>query len=344
MSFPSNRKKFLFIVLIILASAIILVSGLYLITVKNDKIKKPDVETGLYLHSAVEGLEYDHVPGSSGSLAGVTVHINSHGFRGEELKPSQGDSDILAAVIGDSIVFGQGVPENGTLPVHIEHILEAETGPVSVEVLNAGVRGYDMDEYLIYLKERVLPLGPDFVVLVITEINDTRLEPSRLSSDKIEKWSKSWWFELPFVKPLMAGAYAEEVNRVFVEYVGEIYDPNGPHWPVFVGRLKTFQNICKDNDIGLLVITFPMISEENMFKKERKQLQNTLDEMGIKWVDPMPELSMHKADELVVSRDDFHPNGKALRIAAEMAAAPLSRMIMEKIDSEASSKREDPGN
>lgn len=289
---------------------------------KNKKV--PDIQ-GFYRPGSFPGLPYEHVPGAKGPLFGADVIINNYGLRGPEINDPKDPESVRVVVLGDSMVFGQGVGEKATLPFQLSEMLARNHPKIEWEVINAGVRGYDIEAYIVMLEKIVLPLDPDLLVLVITEINDPQREPFVPRSEKIERWGKSWWVKLPFVRTFLAGAYAEEVSRVYVEYVKGLYDPSGKEWPLFYKGLWEIQYQCRSKGVPIIFVTFPMLADEDLFKKEREQLQKTLDEMGVPWVDPRPLLIAHPEAELVVNARDFHPNGLALGITAQLLVEPIMK-------------------
>jgi len=322
------RKKSLFITVMILLLAAFL---LLLLSVYGSVSQKPKEQgqgvSALYRKSSLPGLPHEHVPGAAGRLQGVWVRFNSRGFRGEEIKDAGSSSLRRIVVLGDSLVFGQGVAERDTLPAHLERIIKAGRPDLDLEVINAGVRGYNIPEYLVMLEQRIVPLAPDIVLLVTTEINDLEREPWKPRSERLKRWESSKWRRLPFVKPFMGPVYAGEINRLFELHVRDIYDPEGQSWRMFVKDLETIKDICHSHGIELIAVTFPMISRGNMFEKQREQLKGTLDEIGIPRIDPLPAFQEQEPDELVVSREDFHPNGKALEIVAKLAAEKIEPML-----------------
>jgi lysophospholipase L1-like esterase len=234
---------------------------------------------------------------------------------------------IRVAVFGDSIVFGQGVDEDSTLAAQLEKSLKDRAAGKSWEVINAGIRGYNMGDYRIIFKPRIISLKPDLLVFVITEINDAESEHFAPRSEKIERWKNSWWSDLPFARPFIALPLAIEINRLFIEHVRGIYDPTGKDWPLFLDGLEDIINTCRKAGVPVILVTFPLLEDENPFLKERKQLQDYLTHLEVKWVDPRPVLSRHSARDLVVSKGDFHPNPKALSITAELLLEPILNEI-----------------
>jgi hypothetical protein len=76
------------------------------------------------------------------AFGGVDVRVNALGLRGVEttLAPAPGAVRIL--VLGDSVVFGQGVALDETFPARLAVRLGARW-QMPVEALNAGAQGYD---------------------------------------------------------------------------------------------------------------------------------------------------------------------------------------------------------
>lgn len=110
-------------------------------------------------------------PGASGLYVGprpfpieyrTPVRINSLGFRGADIgdRPTGG---LRAVALGDSLVAGFEVPEQSTYPALLERQLTEAMG-VTVQVVNAGVRGYGTDQAYLLYRERVRQLHPDVVI------------------------------------------------------------------------------------------------------------------------------------------------------------------------------------
>lgn len=79
-------------------------------------------------------------------------------------KPSQ-TQRILA--VGDSLTFGPYVNNYQTYPDQLENYLKQKN--YQVEVLNAGISGYTLQDELSYLNEKGLKLKPDIIILGIYE-------------------------------------------------------------------------------------------------------------------------------------------------------------------------------
>jgi hypothetical protein len=112
----------------------------------------------------------------------VPVRTNALGMRGAPVSslPSAGSLRILFA--GDSYPFGFGVEEGESFPVRTGQLLGAALGR-PVEVINAGVPGWAMDQTLLSLREHRLDLQPDLLVVSVMQNDIVDLGWHRLEVD-----------------------------------------------------------------------------------------------------------------------------------------------------------------
>jgi len=95
--------------------------------------------------------------------------LNSAGFRGPEFGPKRpGVFRILA--LGDSCTFGYIVRAMigfvaQPYPLRLQHLVDRRLGPRRVEVLNAGLPGYNSFQGLLLLRTRLRDLEPDLVTV-----------------------------------------------------------------------------------------------------------------------------------------------------------------------------------
>ena len=88
---------------------------------------------------------------------------NSHGLRGPERQIPKPSGVLRIALVGDSIIEGIGLErEEDTIASQLERMLEGR----GIEVINAGVRGYNTQAEVELFRRRVLPYEPDLVIVV----------------------------------------------------------------------------------------------------------------------------------------------------------------------------------
>ncbi|HKY33688.1 MAG TPA: hypothetical protein VJV23_14250 [Candidatus Polarisedimenticolia bacterium] len=101
---------------------------------------------------------YRLLPGSSGLYLGTEIRVNSMGLRGPDRPIPRPQGAWRVLVLGDSMVFGIGLPEEETLPAHLQRRI------APAEAINAGVFGYNLPQQVSLLEEAGLRYGPQVVV------------------------------------------------------------------------------------------------------------------------------------------------------------------------------------
>lgn len=122
----------------------------------DDNIIVRDAATGLML------LRPNRVvPGSR-----VTLRSNSLGLRSPEIAIARKPGSWRLAVIGASTVMGLYDPDTTeTFPARLEQRLRREFPRKTIEVVNAGIVGYRLEDQRRMLETRVAALHPDLVIV-----------------------------------------------------------------------------------------------------------------------------------------------------------------------------------
>ena len=98
---------------------------------------------GLIQPSKNDRIVYEMKPGLEATFIGVPVAINRAGFRERNVPMAKPPGTFRIAGIGDSVMFGWGVPVEATYLRVLERLLQARGDPVRYETLNFGVPGYN---------------------------------------------------------------------------------------------------------------------------------------------------------------------------------------------------------
>jgi len=122
-----------------------------------------------YLYKLIPNTEraYQHQDINGGE--NIRYHINSQGFRGQELSDSGSQQRIV--VYGDSFIQAEFSARENTFSEQLERQLEQQFSE-GFEVINAGVAGYGPDQILRKMKEQLPWLKPDLVIVAIFAGND----------------------------------------------------------------------------------------------------------------------------------------------------------------------------
>jgi len=106
------------------------------------------------------------IKGFCGVSHGVTVRINSFGFRGPEISRIKPSHVTRILCLGDSITFGWGVEEEDSYPFLLEKILNTNLPDIMFQVVNAGIPTHSSWQgYLRLKKTHLLEYSPDVVVI-----------------------------------------------------------------------------------------------------------------------------------------------------------------------------------
>jgi lysophospholipase L1-like esterase len=129
---------------------------------------------------AFDGVEIDPLlgplpkPDWSGTwLGGFPVTIDARGFRSTG-RPPPASPSARVAFLGDSCTFGWGVTDQETYVARLD-AMQRTAGAPELELVNGGYPGDSAVTGLYRLRERILPLGPDVVVLAFSANNAFRL-------------------------------------------------------------------------------------------------------------------------------------------------------------------------
>ena len=96
---------------------------------------------------------------------GQTFH-NSLGYRNDEFPLKKPDGVYRIVALGGSSTYDVRIEDNAaTFTAQLEKLLKEDYGYQSVQVINAGVPGYNSWEMLVNLEFRVLDLNPDLVII-----------------------------------------------------------------------------------------------------------------------------------------------------------------------------------
>ena len=116
-------------------------------------------------HLFIPGFRGTMYKGISSRWQDVAIRINAHGLRGAEFPLAKPPGLQRVLVLGDSFAFGYLLPEEDAYPSQLQGVLDAHRGANRVQVINAGVPGYGIDNQAALLEYRGLAFEPDVVVV-----------------------------------------------------------------------------------------------------------------------------------------------------------------------------------
>lgn len=231
------------------------------------------------------------------------------------------------------LILGDSITQWGKYVDYFNNLL-AERYNEGIEVVNAGVMGYDTALEYRYLKHRGLELRPNLVILQFC-VNDFRGTPIIIKqkdgswfalngNEKIVKWispkliAKSKLYEFITLR-LLYLSRGEGINRNTVDV-----------------PLRKMKQLLKEKDIAFYILIFPWLAESQCIEAgydDHREILDILDELNLssQVIDLLPyysRASFHK-----IRNDLIHPNDEGDKIAAQVLMNKLGHFLDERINS-----------
>lgn len=168
------------------------------------------------------------------NFSSPTLHINSLGFRGQELPADLADKRLILA-LGESTTFGWAVADDETYPGYLEGILNSSATDRRTVVVNAAVPSYSSQQVYLYAEQLLSQIRPQ-VVLVSILWNDLfyssledwtpqsllPLYPSRLQRTLIENSPFCRWLTRKPAGPERIDFFSQDALAEYKSNVGRI--------------------------------------------------------------------------------------------------------------------------
>ncbi len=183
------------------------------------------------------------------------IQTNSLGFRDDDLF---GNSKKSIIMIGDSVVFGLGLPENDTIASQLEALLS------NYSVLNTGVPGYNLLQETALL-EKMIPITNPEIVIVVYSINDIFMDNNQinylLSKNEIYARNRLIAKNLPLKCQIRMNAQ-DTLSRSVLFKTSFQLETDNLHKLVFA----TYEDDCNWNQVTNSMDKLAALAEKNDFK------------------------------------------------------------------------------
>ena len=113
------------------------------------------------------------------------IEINSEGFRHSEFSQKKSDDIYRIIAVGGSTTFG-GESNNLTWPGHLQRIFNEKIPEMKIEVINAGLNGANTKSEIQMIKNKLLPLDPNLIIMYDGWNDSTTIE----IDDTIKNWKE----------------------------------------------------------------------------------------------------------------------------------------------------------
>jgi len=296
------------------------------------------------LHLPDETLGWVMRPGQKSFTIDKPVTINSLGFRSPELQPGKPRATLRILCLGDSQTFGNGVSQDETYPARLEALLSERAHGLRVEVINAGVQGYDTEQEVRLLERFAPSLSPD-IVLIGFYINDIGEVLRERKASMVE--AKTGEFErggiikrfTPYrliyllkrsrditlidwrVRILLTGGRANSDNAVLLGSPPPQYERA---WALIRQSLERARALAVSRGIRLIIFPVPFSQEflgDYPREQYRSRLLNLARSLGVDHLDPTPVMkSADRGFERYFITWDGHISATAHAVIAELLA------------------------
>lgn len=252
------------------------------------------------------------------------VRVNSWDFREREFHGAKPAGTYRIAVIGDSLTFGQGIPEEARFTNRLQEALARRAS--SYEVLNFGRPGAETVDELVTLERVLADAEPDFVLLQWF-VNDVEghdkegrpqflpLLPSATLSSWLQK-SSALYYLVSLQWRNVQTIWGEGRHETYVDYMTRRFgSPEGADFRAYRDVLSAFIRQCRDRQVPVGIVVFPMTGGELGHLLDG--VLDLCDRESIPCLDLRPAFAPYDGGQaLWVNRFDSHPNALANRLAA----------------------------
>ncbi|HEX5011396.1 MAG TPA: hypothetical protein VFY71_13460 [Planctomycetota bacterium] len=252
------------------------------------------------------------------------VSTNRFGFRGPEIDVGEGPDTVTIVGLGDSILFGYGVPDGADCLSVLERRLRQRYPQKDWRCINTGVPDYNTVMEVATLRAKGLRFGPDLVVLFLAP-NDLGLPPYVRVDDDVLDLRRCFLFErlargtswVPDHNgfPMLSGrdphllARKSDVGRATT--LPALYDAL-QGWDAAAAALHELDGLSHEH--GFQVATLSLIEDA-----VSRRLANTGQALGWTNVRVLPDIQRYLREHGGGSWDPDHPEAY---LASALAVSP----------------------
>lgn len=266
---------------------------------------------------------YIHAPNQRVTLQGVQVAINRVGLRWAEFDEIKKSGTRRLYILGDSMVFGWGAPQDSVFPVILQGSLRRASP--TWEVIAAGVGSWNTRNEVEYFKKHGIALRPDVVLLFIVS-NDidpstrgrTSVPPSELfAPTNARPWSDRFrervWLASVRRSYLLATIQHHAISRSVGDLLVTRYAADSPAVEDARRALEELSAICSEVEAPFVAVLYGDRSSALgvAFLDRYSALLNSL---GITYSE-IPRVGSNP--EFRNSLVDGHPNGRGHVVIAD---------------------------
>jgi hypothetical protein len=244
----------------------------------------------------------------------VPFRSSSQGLRDREYPLEKPPGTVRIAAIGDSFTMGSGVEMEDVYPKVLERELTRTEGR-PFEVLDFGVGGYGLRQYVAVMKTKALAWHPDLFLVGFCP-NDVRDRPA---SDYRQPYRPLPVRQQPFLYPYLALDLWDATGARLLAGPSSagvsVRAEQGSGGPTYVDeQFRRMKAASQASGVGVAMLWLGMSSNG------AADVRRAADAAGIAFIDPSPRFGGRPERSLWIHRRDGHPNAVANRVFAEAVA------------------------
>ena len=283
---------------------------------------------------------------------GQTFH-NSLGYRNEEFPLEKPSGVFRIVALGGSSTYDVSIKDNDdTFAAQLEKLLKEDYGYPDVQVINAGVSGYNSWEILVNLEFRVLDLDPDLVIIYegTNDVHARMVEPSAYRGDDLGR-RQAW--QAPRVAIWEHSALLRILSRAMnitrqVSVDDFVSAPTYMSWPFesrliednldpaeilkenppiyFRRNLENMIAIAKEHDVQILFSTWahsPNLNDyasEGYYQQGFRENNDVVKEVAVSHDIPLFDFAGVMPQEVIYWADGRHVNEAGALVKARLFA------------------------
>lgn len=325
-----------------------------------NKLATPDQYDRYVLFTDLDPSEYAFAPHPYLSYypnpnyrRGKTSH-NSLGYRNDEFPLEKPAGVFRIVALGGSSTYDVSIEDNRKIfTAQLEKVLKEEYGYENVQVINAGVPGYNSWEMLVNLEFRVMDLEPDLVIIYegTNDVHARMVEPSAYRGDDLGR-RQAW--QVPEVALWEHSALLRIVSRALnitrqVSIDDFVSAPTYVSWPFedrleeehldpaeilkenppiyFRRNLENMVAVANAHDVKILLSTWaysPYLNDyasQDYYQAGFKENNGVVKDVAAEQSTPMFDFAAVMPQEAIYWADGRHVNEAGAVVKARLYAA-----------------------
>jgi hypothetical protein len=240
---------------------------------------------------------------------------NSQGLRDQEYSLKKPANTYRVAVIGDSFTFGDGVDNDSVYHAIVEQKLNSKSDSLQIELLNFGVAGYDLLNYLGVIQAKALAYEPDLILIGFCGNNDDDLADEAQWNQPFTgyKHQEYSWFIKNLLLVRTIGSLIGSRRRLKGEASGNKRELKIPFVKKMFGMLGEVQ---RETDVPFAVF---YLSMADAAASKAQLVKEMCDRENFDFIDSSPVVdTISDISRFWVHPTDHHPNEAMHKIYSEV--------------------------